>query len=170
MKLWLRLLAVGLILALFYLAVSTADNAKGASPIPTPTPTRQDPSLESQVKPFKLKPIVITRTIKVSYNDAPTASQSAPTPKSSAGGLTGSIGFALSGGNCVNQAKNPAPGNPISWPVLFSEPKIGATVLFVWNHTGHVTGIWSNGDIEVGHENCPGCPTRYGPGLIRGYR
>lgn len=88
-------------------------------------------------------------------------------------GLMGSMGHATAGGNCVNEPgiNNPFDGtNPISWAVLSSSPWIGATVLFTWNHTGVVTGIWSNGDVEVRHQNCSRCPTRYSQDLIRGYR
>lgn len=87
------------------------------------------------------------------------------------GGLTGSIGYALAGGNCVNEpGVNKAPGNPISWPVLYGVAHIGSTVLFPYNHTGVVSGIWSNGDLEIRHQNCPGCGTRFAASYFRGFR
>jgi hypothetical protein len=86
--------------------------------------------------------------------------------------LTGSYGYALAGGNCVNEAgvNNPGAGNPISWPITSSEPWIGSSALFWFNHVAVVTGIWSNGDIEVRHQNCSGCPTRYPRSAFRGFR
>lgn len=86
--------------------------------------------------------------------------------------LLGSLGYTSPFGNCVLEpgVNNPGYGNPIDWPVLYSVPRIGSTVLFFFNHTAVVTGIWSNGDLEVRHQNAPGAPTRYPASLIRGYR
>lgn len=121
-----------------------------------------------------VEPIVIRKTVKVPAYGTPAPQETTPLPQSSttSGGLTGSVGYAAAGGNCVNEpgVNNPGSGNPSSWPVLSGAPHIGATVLFTWNHVGVVTGIWSNGDIEVRHQNCSGCPSRYSPGLVRGYR
>lgn len=88
------------------------------------------------------------------------------------GTLFGSAGYASPYGNCVLEpgVNNPGYGNPIDWPALYSAPHIGSTVLFFFNHTAVVTGIWSNGDIEVRHQNAAGAPTRYSAGVIRGYR
>lgn len=88
------------------------------------------------------------------------------------GELTGSVGYAIAYGNCVNEpgVNNPGWGNPIDWPVLSSEPTIGATALWNYNHTGVVTGIWSNGDIEVRHQNFPGGQTRFSRSEFRGFR
>ncbi len=90
----------------------------------------------------------------------------------SAAGLTGSIGYARAGGNCVNEpgVKNPGYGNPIDWPVLTQSPYIGATALWTYNHTGVVTGIWSNGDIEVRHQNYWGGQHRFPRSAFRGFR
>lgn len=90
----------------------------------------------------------------------------------SAAGLTGSIGYARPGGNCVNEPgiNNPRNGNPINWPVTSSTPRIGATALWTYNHTGVVTGIWSNGDVEVRHQNYTGSQTRFPRGAFRGFR
>ncbi|MDP4000161.1 MAG: hypothetical protein Q8Q11_01885, partial [bacterium] len=76
------------------------------------------------------------------------------------------------GGNCVNEpgVNNPGYGNPSDWPVTSSEPTIGATAVFTWNHTGVVTGIWANGDVEVRHQNYWGGQSRFPRGMIRGYR
>lgn len=100
---------------------------------------------------------------------APTAYRAS---QASSGGLTGYIGWARAGGNCVNEPgiNNPLTGNPINWAVTSSTPWLGATVLFTWNHTGVVTGIWGNGDVEVRHQNCSGCPSRYSRAMIRGFR
>lgn len=84
----------------------------------------------------------------------------------------GSIGYARAGGNCVNEpgVNNPGFGNPISWPVTSGTPWIGATALWTYNHTGVVTGIWSNGDIEVRHQNVTGGVHRYPRSAFRGFR
>ena len=89
-----------------------------------------------------------------------------------AAGLTGSIGYARAGGNCVDEpgVNNPRNGNPINWPVTSSSPSIGATALWTTNHTGVVTGIWSNGDIEVRHRNWSGGQHRFPRGAFRGFR
>jgi hypothetical protein len=102
---------------------------------------------------------------------APAAAPAAPAVPTTPG-LTGSIGYALAYGNCVNEpgVNNPHYGNPISWPVLSSEPTIGATALFTWNHTGVVTGLWSNGDVEVRHQNYWGGTHRFPRSMFRGFR
>jgi hypothetical protein len=86
--------------------------------------------------------------------------------------LMGSYGYARAGGNCVNEpgVNNPGYGNPIDWPATSSNPWIGATFLFYSNHTGVVTGIWSNGDIEVRHQNFSGGQHRFPASYFRGYR
>ena len=88
------------------------------------------------------------------------------------GGLMGSIGYALPYGNCVDEpgVNNPGWGNPIDWPVLSQTPSIGATALWTYNHTGVVTGIWSDGSIEVRHRNYRGGQSRFSPGEFRGFR
>lgn len=87
------------------------------------------------------------------------------------GGLVGSIGYARPSGNCVREpgVKNPGWGNPIDWPVATREPYIGATALWTYNHTGVVVGIWSNGDIEVRHQNYSGGQTRFKRSDFRGF-
>lgn len=89
------------------------------------------------------------------------------------GGLTGSYGYAIMGGNCVNQipASIRPNGNPIEWAVTSYQPYIGAVALFGYNHTGIVSGIWSNGDVEIRHENWNGAAqTRFPRGNFRGFR
>ncbi len=88
------------------------------------------------------------------------------------GGLNGSYGYARWGGNCVNEpgVNNPGWGNPINWPATSQNPWIGATVLFGYNHTGVVTGIWDNGDIEIRHQNFKGNTTRFPRSSFRGFR
>lgn len=88
------------------------------------------------------------------------------------GELTGTIGYALPYGNCVDEAgvNNPGWGNPIDWPILTQTPAIGATALFYFNHVAVVTGIWSNGDIEIRHQNVTGGVHRYPRSAFRGFR
>ena len=86
--------------------------------------------------------------------------------------LTGSYGHATVGGNCVQEpgVNNPGQGNPISWMTTSSVPWIGATALFTYNHVGVVTGIWSNGDLEIAHQNFTGGTTRFSISQFRGFR
>ena len=93
-------------------------------------------------------------------------------PQNSSGGLTGSYGHATPYGNCVQEpgVNNPGSGNPISWAVTSSSPWIGATALFTYNHTGVITGIWSNGDLESAHKNVTGGQTRFPISQFRGFR
>ncbi len=88
------------------------------------------------------------------------------------GTLRGSMGYARAGGNCVNEpgVNNPHSGNPIDWPVLSRSASIGATALWTYNHTGVVTGIWSDGWIEVRHQNFSGGQHTFPPGAFRGFR
>lgn len=91
------------------------------------------------------------------------------------GTLLGSRGYARAGGNCVNEPGVNSPNNgtnPISWAVLSYRPSIGATALWRGiNHTGVVTGLWSNGDIEIRHQNWNGpAVTRFPASAFRGYR
>jgi hypothetical protein len=86
--------------------------------------------------------------------------------------LTGSLGYSLPYGNCVDVAKawgKNQPGNPISWEPTSSKPWIGAAALFGYNHVAVVVGIWSNGDVEVAQANCPGCVHRYAMSVFRGF-
>ncbi len=87
--------------------------------------------------------------------------------------LSGSYGYALAGGNCVNEvpANERPDGNPITWSVTTMTPYIGAIALFPYNHVAIVTGIWSNGDIEVRQQNWSGIPqTRFHLNELRGFR
>lgn len=89
------------------------------------------------------------------------------------GTLTGSLGYALAGGNCINQVPIGlrGQGNPINWPVTTSVPYIGGAALWYSNHTGRVVGLWSNGDIEIAHENAGGWgQTRFPRSTFRGFR
>lgn len=88
------------------------------------------------------------------------------------GGLAGSIGYASAFGNCVDEpgVKNPGFGNPINWPIGTEAPYIGATALFDFNHVGVVTGIWSNGDLEIRHRNWHGGNQhRFPRSMFRGF-
>lgn len=102
-------------------------------------------------------------------------------PQNSSGGgklIAGTIGNVraceASGANCncVNEpgVHKGAYGNPEVWPVLFTKARVGATALWTYNHTGVVTGIWSNGDIEVRHQNYGGGQTRFPASAFRGFR
>lgn len=85
-------------------------------------------------------------------------------------GLLGSIGYASPYGNCVNEpGVKRQKGNPITWVARTGTPYIGATFLFYSNHTGVVTGIWSNGDIEVRHQNYQGGQHRFSRSMFRGF-
>lgn len=89
------------------------------------------------------------------------------------GGLTGREGWVSSQyGNCVNEpgVNNPGYGNPSSWPATGYSPWIGATALFHYDHVGVVVGIWSNGDVEVRHQNWKGTQHRFPASTFRGYR
>ena len=100
---------------------------------------------------------------------APAEQSAAPTQQSE---LIGSYGYSLAGGNCVDTARRYGknqPGNPISWVPTTQTPAIGEAALFYFNHVAIVVGIHSDGSIEVIHENCPGCPSRYPRSAIRGF-
>ncbi|MSU76264.1 CHAP domain-containing protein [Patescibacteria group bacterium] len=114
---------------------------------------------------------VTTEPVAVAATPAPAATPVPPAPVE-VPELVGSEGYARSGGNCVNEpgVNNPRTGNPISWAVLSSEPTVGATALFTWNHTGVVTGIWKNGDVEVRHQNYWGGQHRFPRSMFRGFR
>lgn len=95
-------------------------------------------------------------------------------PGTSAGSplIAGSMGYISGMGNCVDFARQfgkNQPGNPISWRVSTMTPFVGAAVLFPFNHVGIVTGIHSDGSIEVAHANCPGCSTHYSMSQVRGF-
>ena len=102
----------------------------------------------------------------------PAPAQAAPAAPVARPELVGTVGYAVAGGNCVNEpgVNNPGYGNPSEWPVTSSEPAIGATAVFTWNHVGVVTGIWANGDVEIRHQNYWGGQTRFPRSMIRGYR
>jgi hypothetical protein len=86
--------------------------------------------------------------------------------------ISGSYGYAIPYGNCVNEpgVNNPGNGNPSGWPATSSSPWVGATFLFWGNHTGIVTGLWSNGDVEVRHQNFQGGMHRFPRNMFRGFR
>ena len=88
--------------------------------------------------------------------------------------LTGSVGYARSSGNCVNEpgVKRGQGGNPSTWYARTQTPYIGATFLMYSGRTGHtgiVTGIWSNGDVEVRHQNWWGGQHRFPRSAFRGF-
>lgn len=89
------------------------------------------------------------------------------------GTLTGSAGYALPWGNCVNQIPYGLRGfgNPSSWLATTQTPYIGGAALWYFNHTGRIVGIWSNGDLEIAHENAGGWgQTRFPRSAFRGFR
>lgn len=95
-----------------------------------------------------------------------------PTPPVGVLGLTGSLGYSLPYGNCVDEpgVNNPGWGNPIDWAVTTATPEIGLSILFYFNHVAVVSGLWANGDIEVRQQNSPGMPHRIPASEARGYR
>jgi len=117
-----------------------------------------------------LTPREMPSTITPLYNPVQT---SAPSGRFSGTGLTGTRGYALPYGNCVDEPGVNSPNNgtnPISWAVLSYTPTIGATALWTYNHTGVVVGIWDNGDIEVRHQNYSYPQTRFPRSAFRGFR
>jgi hypothetical protein len=119
--------------------------------------------------------VVFAPTFSASVTPAvtpPLSHAAVPTPPPEPPELVGETGYALSGGNCVNEpgVNNPGYGNPADWPVISQTPWIGATAVFNYNHVGVVTGIWRNGDIEVRHQNYYGEQHRFAPGEFRGFR
>jgi len=148
----------------------------GASPFKKPTYVAYAASLSpAPISSQAPQPIVKTTVIPyapptpINVPAAASQPQTRGSASSSAGGLVGSIGYAKAGGNCVNQI-NPRPnGNPITWPARSQTPTIGSAALFSYNHTGRVVGIWSNGDVEVAHENYKGSQTRFPRSALRGF-
>ena len=123
--------------------------------------------------PAKVSPLITPApTPTPAATPAPATPEAAPAAPPAVPELVGSIGYSRPGGNCVNEpgVNNPGYGNPIGWPVLSSEPTVGATALFTWNHTGVVTGIWANGDVEVRHQNYWGGQHRFPRSMFRGFR
>lgn len=122
------------------------------------------------------EPVVIARIeVPIKQTHGPTQSP----PKSGgfssskgSGGLTGSIGSVSPYGNCVNEpgVNKWTHGNPEIWPVLTQTPVIGGTVLFTYNHTGVITGLWDDGSIEIRHQNYRGGQTRFPRSAFRGFR
>lgn len=86
--------------------------------------------------------------------------------------IVGTLGYSSAFGNCVNEVKaigKNQPGNPISWTATTQTPAIGEAALFYSNHVARITGLWSNGDIEVAQQNSPGAPHRYPRYMLRGF-
>lgn len=168
----------GLILGLILAQVHPA--ATQASPNVEPARGNIRVDLTGLGKPDPAVPAKISLLASPPPTPSPSATPAAAEASAAAPGsppavpeLTGSIGYARPGGNCVNEpgVNNPGYGNPIGWPVLSETPTIGATALFIWNHTGVVTGIWSNGDIEVRHQNWwGGDQHRFPRSMFRGFR
>lgn len=97
----------------------------------------------------------------------------APPPVVPIDELTGSIGIAIAGGNCVLEVPLSIrpDGNPITWLATTQTPYIGGVALFTYNHVGIITGVWSNGDLEIRHQNWNGMPvTRFPRSAMRGFR
>jgi LysM repeat protein len=132
--------------------------------LPDRTPEPPQTVIEPLGQPQAARPVT---------NTSPALAAPRAPPAPVYGGLTGSFGYALWGGNCVDEpgVNNPRNGtNPIDWPVLSYQPYIGATALWHYNHTGVVTGLWANGDVEVRHQNFKGNITRFPRSAFRGYR
>ncbi|HEY8109012.1 MAG TPA: CHAP domain-containing protein [Patescibacteria group bacterium] len=134
---------------------------------------------EEVAKVAQGRPYALTATpepLKAKPKPKPAAKQqiaSMPVPKPvPRPELVGTVGYAVAGGNCVNEpgVNNPGYGNPSDWPVTSQEPTVGATAVFTWNHVGVVTGIWANGDVEVRHQNFWGGQHRFPRSTFRGFR
>lgn len=171
-------LILGVAAAQLHPAITQA-SASVLQPSPSPRDHAHNVDLSKLGKPHPAVPAAVS-PLKAAKpkRPAPAAKAAvapgpAPAPAPPAvPGLTGSIGYALAYGNCVNEpgVNNPGYGNPIGWPVLSGKPTIGATALFAWNHTGVVTGLWSNGDVEVRHQNYWGGTHRFPRSMFRGFR
>lgn len=173
-------LMIGIVAAQLHPAITQA-SASILQPSPSPQAIHARVDLNALGKPHpavpaKLSPLLTPApTPTPAAVPAPAAPQAAPAAAAAPAqpnGLVGSIGYARAGGNCVNEpgVNNPRNGNPIGWPVLSETPTIGATALFTWNHTGVVTGIWANGDVEVRHQNYWGGTHRFPRSMFRGFR
>lgn len=130
--------------------------------------------LQAQAKDLRgVSPIVAEApqvVVTTSETRVVSAVQSSRPVSESVGGLTGTVGYARAGGNCVNEpGVKRQNGNPIQWQAGTSQPYLGATVLFGFNHTGVISGIWSNGDIEVRHQNYAGGQHRFPRSAFRGF-
>lgn len=145
--------------------------AKGADPKMVYRAATLNPAPIATEKPVLVKTEVIKEPVP-SPAETPQITPDSPIKSGGGGELSGSIGYAIPGGNCILEpgVNNPGYGNPISWPILSGTPSIGATALFTFNHTGVVTGIWSNGDIEIRHQNYSGSQHRFPVSAFRGFR
>lgn len=86
--------------------------------------------------------------------------------------VAGVMGWSSPYGNCVDEARaygKVQSGNPITWVPTGDTPFLGAAVLFYFNHTAVVSGIYADGSIEVYQQNSPGAPHHYSQSQIRGY-
>lgn len=125
-------------------------------------------------------PIVTTPSEPVVQQTVEGGAES-PTPaKQGAAGVSGgSRGYVARGGNCVTFVCSMAPGlcqrgNAGSWRANSSTPSIGAVMIFRpgqqgasgAGHVGIVTGINSNGTINLAHANWYGQTTFYSTGLF----
>lgn len=128
----------------------------------------------AQTKVAQATPAPVTTITPVpTPSSAPPPPPPPPPPSTlpAAQGLIGSIGYANPTGNCVNEPGiNRQSGNPITWTVTSQTPWIGATALWTYNHAGVVVGIWSNGDVEVRHQNYKGGQHRFPRSVFRGFR
>lgn len=116
-------------------------------------------------------PVAAPAAVPAQAPAAPTPATAQPPAPPATPNLVGSIGYARAGGNCINEpGVNRMNGNPSSWFAISATPWIGATALFNYNHVGIVTGIWSNGDLEIRHQNYWGGQHRFPRGAFRGFR
>ena len=159
-------LIIGVAGALLHPAITQA-SASVLQPSPSPKAHAHQVDLSKLGKPHPAVPATVSPLITPAPTPTPAATPAPVVPE-----LVGGIGYSRSGGNCVNEpgVNNPGYGNPIGWPVLSAEPTVGATALFTWNHTGVVTGIWANGDVEVRHQNYWGGQHRFPRSMFRGFR
>jgi hypothetical protein len=153
------------------LAAGLTSGATATSANPHPQFIAHASTLHPEPAPVQEPAAIVQETVIRVSQPAPAEDVSTGfSGASTVDGLMGSIGYALPYGNCVNEpgVKRQA-GNPISWAASTGTPYIGATFLFYSNHTGVVTGIWSNGDVEVRHQNYQGGQHRFPRSMFRGF-
>ncbi len=161
-------------LAFVPLIIALAVGSLGVAPHQGETLVAKAPTL-SPVPLIPSSPVpIIEETVE--YVEFPTSTTntsqiaSEAVPVAGSGGLSGSVGYASPYGNCVNEpGVKRQPGNPSTWRAATGTPYIGATFLGPGNHTGVVTGIWSNGDLEVRHQNWRGGQHRFPRYSFRGF-
>lgn len=162
----LRPLLMGALVVFTAIPMLGATPRVSGAPTPSPEPTRGDTQRE-KVGTIKLKPIVITRVVRVKAKPQETASA----PPRSPAGPGGSSGFIMPGFNCVACVQaltgRAQSGNAGSHAPSFSTPRVGA--IMIWypgeqgagpaGHVGVVKGINPDGSVNIAHCNWGGGQT-----------